>query len=517
MPIGAAWDAFELRGYSPWSAEKIAREALEGRRRAPSEMPGDFVVTARGVRAGRPVEAIITSAVAAMPYFHARAGGAFVHGPSVFDVARRAGLAWRWNERAVRCLAWLGHTFGEDTLHPDVRRVPPDAVLLHDGERLELTHGSFWRGAFGAPRASLDEAVRAFGEATDDLLAERPVVTLSAGFDSRAVLARVLRAGVRPALLTMGRADATDRIVAAAIARDHGLDHHVVELHARDYLTHGKAIAAITSGTKTAGNWHTYLFSRHAAGLAPGPLLGGTNGEFARTYYRDKGAPARAFDLGPTRLATAYFAARIERRRRRFPFPLPFLRDAGPAAALALARDLGALVASAPSPLDALDLFYATQRVRHFIGNGLALCAATKPPASPFLDARWIRAAGHLRRADKLGSRLHRRIIADNAPGLLRYPVHAEPEMAREPPPLYWRRRSPEVSYNVFGEVIRLPAVRDLVVESRALDDLGPRAERERVFDHAHAESIELLLTLHFAAEAAQDAGSATAPSVVRA
>lgn len=500
------WVGFAIRGYSPWSAEKIAREALRGL--PPDEIPGDFVVTARSSRAGEERHVIVTSPVAALPYFYTVANGRFCHGATVFDVVRSAGLPWRWNERAVRCLAWLGHTFGSDTLHADVRRVPFDAIMRFENGRLNVIARGFWKTVLGGPVVSLDDAVSVFAAVSGEMLRDQPVLAMSGGFDSRVILAQFLRAGIEPALITMGPPDSTDRLVASAIARDHGLRHHVVELRPSEYLAHARTIVQLTSGTKTARHWHAYFLGREAAGLATGPLFGGTNGEFARTYYLDLGAPAKAFDLGPAVLAAAYFGARLERRRRRFHLPLPFLRDTGLATALSIARDIAEVVVGPRSALDALDFFYASQRVRHFIGNGMALCSAFKPSVSPFLEPRWIRAAGHLRRTDKMGSRFHRRAIAENAPRLLEYPVHAEERVAPRPTPLYWLRRSREVGYDVFAEVIDLPHTREILLDSTLLDEFGPRSERERVMRERHVESIEFLLTLHFAAEAARDSAA---------
>lgn len=487
----------ELFGHSPWMPDRIVGEALRGTPLA--EIPGDFVV----VQEAEGATTILSSAVAARPYFYTERGGRLIHGPEVFAIAREARLGWRWNERALLSLAWLGHTVGEDSLHPEVRRVPPLSIIRYERGRLSIVRQCFWETLFDGPELRLDDGVRAFHEVIDESMGEQPLVSLSGGFDSRAILARVLRRGLRPKLVTMGRKESTDRVVATAIAKDHGLEHHIVELRAEDYLAHARAVTRICSGTKTAGNWHTYLYNRKAAELGASPHLGGSNGEIARSFYLDKGILALGAEALPAEAAFAYFAARVARRRKKMSLLSPFLGKATASAGLAFAKELSDMVASAPNVNAALDVFYTTQRVRHFIGNGIALCDAFVPSVSPFLDARWIRVVGRLPRREKLGSRLHRRIVAENAPSLLRYPVHAEGRMTAVPPRLYWLKRSNEIGFGAFGEVLRLGATRELLLDGSHLDAWFPRPLRERALVEGHAEAIELLLTLHFAAEAA--------------
>src|SRR5581483_7499922 len=135
MAQGPSYARFSLRGYSPWPAEKIACAVDAGTPIA--DIPGDFTVVAEGARNGAPYTRIVSSVVAAPPYYYARdrrAGRTFAHGPTVFDVVRLAQLPWRWNGRAISFLALLGHTVGDDTLHPDVLRVPNAAVITVEGE-----------------------------------------------------------------------------------------------------------------------------------------------------------------------------------------------------------------------------------------------------------------------------------------------------------------------------------------------------------------------------------------------
>jgi asparagine synthase (glutamine-hydrolysing) len=467
-----------------------------------AEIPGDFVAVATG--AGGAVT-LVTSTVGASPYFWAvgGAGGVrFAHGPNVFDVAQGAGLAWQWNRRAVGFLAVLGHTVGLDSLHEAVERTPPASVVTWDGARVALrTEARTWPGFFDQPKASdLDPAVRVLADVFDEMRAPSsagPWVSLSAGFDSRLLLALCLRAGIKPRALTMGFDASTDVKVARQIATAMGLEHRVIELVPEDYLRHATAIVHRTSGGKTAAHWHTDLYVR-AAGLGPGDVhYVGSNGEFARTFYFDRGAIARTLAVGPARMLEPFLLAKFVRRARQLP---PALLDVGPSPR-ALARHAASLVDGVVHGFgDALDAFYTMQRVRHFIGLGLALYSAHGAPRSPFLDARWLRAIARLPRVERLGCNYHRRAIATFDRRLLFFPVGEDGPMEPRAPFFYHLNKAKAVTYSAFDRVLEDPRVVDILAESRSLDDLVPRAVR---IDAARAKSpaVEVLLTLHYAGE----------------
>jgi hypothetical protein len=158
--------------------------------------------------------------------------------------------------------------------------------------------------------------------------------------------------------------------------------------------------------------------------------------------------------------------------------------------------------------MDYLDRFYARERVRHFIGNGLALYAKHGCPVSPFLDARWVRAAAGLNRREKLGSNFHRRVIQRNYPALLAHPIGASETMAPVAPAGYWKQSSIPVSYSPASELLRRAEVTDILAESPHLRVLMPQHAVARVVATGTAEVKEFLLTTHFAGEAAAHVSS---------
>jgi hypothetical protein len=502
MPAPAMFTNLTLHGYSPWTVERILSKVDGGTKIA--DLPGDFTAVASGTRDGQPYVRIVTSMVAARPYYFARCRGLFVHGPSVFEVVRDAHLAWRWNRRAITALALFGHTVGDDTLHPDVAHLPYAAVITAHGDSLRIERqDQAWSAAFAPQSASdPDEAVSTLEKVFGEMAVPNAVLSLSAGFDSRLLLALTLKAGYRPRALTMGFAASTDVRVARQITAALGLEHVVVEIAADDYFAHARSIVAATSGTKTASHWHTDLYAR-AAGLGANVVhYVGSNGEFARSFYLDWGLAGVAVGAGPTALLTAYFAARLARRARRFPRPLfkggPGLMEFVRTAARSATRHTHTLA-------DALDCFYATERVRHFIGNGLALYAQHGAPRSPFLDGRWIRAVAALPRTERLGSNYHRRAIAALWAPLAAFPMGAGGPMERRAPPLYHFRDPKPKGYSPFADVLLDARTRELVVEASALDEILPRANRLAAVNRRDP-SVELLLTLAIAADLGREA-----------
>ncbi len=488
----------DLIGHSPWPPSRLLSALVAGER--VGDLPGDFVLIASRPDGGP--QLIATSVLGTRPYFYLDRPGTPHHGRDLFALARSARLPWRWNLDALRGVAWFGHTVGTHTLHPEIQRVPPASVLIHSGSHWRVTADPFWDDTFGTARIGLDDAVDIFDTVLDEQLAHRPLISLTAGFDSRALLARALAVGLTPDALTMGHGRSTDVVIATRIAEATGLKHSVVQLEAEDYFRHAALITRLTGGTKTIGNWHAFFYCQDRPPNEP--HLVGSNGEFARTFFWDKGVLARGVGLGGRLAARAYWAARIGGRARRMAAFLPFLTPNGRTDAIAFSeRSLRLVTTTRADGLDVLDRFYATERVRHFIGNGLNLCGYFTAPMSPFLDARVIRAVAALPRTEKLGSNFHRRVIARNAPQLMAFPVGGTPVRHRAEAG-YWRRRQQDwVPYSPMAGVYGDPRTGEILRDSPHIAHFLSAADREHVAVAGATEVQEFLLTLHFAGEAA--------------
>jgi asparagine synthase (glutamine-hydrolysing) len=472
--------ATRLVGYSARTPEEIVASALAGEQ--PESRPGDFTAIVEGDSGPTSIK-VVSSAIAAHPCYAAPDEAGRLHvGADVFTVARSACLPWSWNVRAIRCLALFGHTIGRDTLHPHVYRVPPDVLIRAEhGQVSEHTLGFWERSTRDVPDcgpadvlASLREALRRDSAGHDVLL------SLSAGYDSRLLLGLCLEQGLRPRTVTMGPPDATDVSVAVELARVCGLSHERIELNAKDYLVHALAISAATSGVKLAGAWHTYLYARAAGARDREIHLVGSNGEFARSFY----LPGRSAILGsrlPPSAVHLYWLIRLERRRLRFR-SWPLINGGGVVESARIAYGHQAVGADLSS---VLDHFYATERVRHFIGNGLALYSVAGRPRAPFLDADVVDKIRRLPREQRVQNRFHGWAIASIAPRLATLPYN-----------LPFPSASRHVGYSPFSGVRQLPRTAEIVMDCPALDDLVPRPTRERLLAIGSPAEFELLLTL---------------------
>jgi hypothetical protein len=148
--------------------------------------------------------------------------------------------------------------------------------------------------------------------------------------------------------------------------------------------------------------------------------------------------------------------------------------------------------------LPALDAFYAEQRVRHFIGGGLACYSTFGSPRSPFLDGNWIRAVAKLARRFKQASYFHSSVTRLLCPALAHFNYNSLPD------------NSAGVSYNPFPKVVRSPLLTELLIESKYLDHWTTRQDRIKILQDSHCNQEEernLWMTLHFASKVVSDYG----------
>ena len=472
----------------------------------PSKWPGDFVFVVENSRpSGEAVTTLISSAVAATPYYYTVTGNGFHHGASVFQVAAAAGLEWRWNRRAVNCMALFEHCLQDDTLHSDIRRVPACSRLTFENNSLRIELDPAVLDSFTAPEdIHSDELAQITIDVFSEMTRGREVaVSLSAGYDSRALLALALNAGMQPVIGTMGTAGSTDMKVAAKITAALGLEHRCIEINARDYMKHAANIIRVTSGVKSAAHWHTYLYASQIGFPQDRLHLVGSNGEIARTYFLDKGIAALGANCIGSFLRMLFFNAKFGAQRK-----LPSLDLKSfllPAELDDITKSLAAAnssISQGSGLLRPLDEFYTMQRVRHFIGGGLAAFNSVMQATSPFLDSRFVTGAARLRRQYKMNSRFHRQLIRRCSPELLDFPTDdTQTTMASQDRLLYWLRRYPNTSYSPLGEFLQSPEVEEIVLESPHLEQFMLRKDRAVVLINRQQQFLCFLVTMHMVCE----------------
>jgi hypothetical protein len=455
-----------LLGYCPDSPADVLAQVAAGVK--PSGLKGDFVLIAEGVdeATGRPQTVFVSTVVSAVPYFFHADGESLSHASNVFECCEKAGIPWRWNYRAIAQLALFDHVITDESMHADIRRVPQASVLRFCDGKLECHMDSYWHDRYLSPRhdAKVDDGVGLILQLLGELPSERGhTLSLSAGYDSRLLLAGLMHLKRDVTSASMGHEHSTDSRVAAQLAQAAGIPFRRLEIVAIDYIKYARGIVTTTSGEKTFSHWHTGIYSERV-GFDPAAWhLAGSNGEICRSYYFDKGwqglllqwAGVRAW---PLRLRIKHSI--------RFTIPRRMCDAIEPTGEfrkhLSTGRYLREACVRGPRFLDGLEMFYASHRVRYFIGLGLALYRHAFPTMSPFLDVRFIDYVSRLPHSWKMASRFHRSMIVRLYPQLADFPTDdTRVPMSASPGPFYYRRHHPFTSYNPLPQARDLPQVRE--------------------------------------------------------
>ena len=138
---------------------------------------------------------VVTSPVGATHYYFAEHNGRFFHGDQVAEILRRSGLDWRWNWQALGDLCQLENLTDNQTLHPEIHRVPPGSILHFTDGRV-ARHSESVLDRIPAAPADPDAAVAALNAAVLRLAGDKPYLSLSGGFDSRVILSSMLHQGL---------------------------------------------------------------------------------------------------------------------------------------------------------------------------------------------------------------------------------------------------------------------------------------------------------------------------------
>ncbi len=420
---------------------------------------------------------IITSPVGAMHYFYAIRDGKFYHSDKVADVLKDSGLDWQWDWRALGDLCQLENLTDNATLHSRIRKVPPGSVLhFHDG-KIDLESRQYI-DSIKRQRPDPDTAVAALNEEVAFWAGNAPYLSLSGGFDSRVILSSMLKQGIKPHLITMGSDQCSDVQVTRKIASAFGLKHDMITLELRDFVAHSAEISRLTNGTKTAWHWHTYLYPLKAKIAKDSAFFVGTLGEFARSYYFNKGCLARTADMFGEQSLLLFWKLRLQRHRTFFGNELQglapeFSGQLDPAGIASRAKRLTGLCHR--RFLAGLSRFYFEQRVPNFYANGIKMYLATSNWRSPYHSRKWISAVWNLGNEWKLGSNWHRYAIRKNFPQLLDFPEEngfTPGKMLPKAPPFYWTpfmRRTPYITYNLSTGWFRDTQIQEFMRENTSL------------------------------------------------
>ena len=480
-----------VTGFSPWRVERIVASLRSDAN--PTNLPGDFVLSISGTYQNEHFTILVSSVITAVPYFHYTNGqGELYHHKNFFDLYRLSGLKWAWNRKALFCLNNFDHLIGDDSLHPEIKRLKNASILVNFRAKTWLTtFQEFDRQGL----CDLEQGIHIYKSLCDDYLdsSRNIFLSLSAGMDSRLLLATCLAKGIKPLTATMGKRTSTDVKIAGLLAKRFALEHRSIELEVKDYLDASvkRQIIYATGGTKSLNNWHTFIYI-NKVDYSPQCLhFAGSNGELTRSYYFDKGVFAKVLQLSDLGFLPFYFSLKINKGNR---YVIKSLYT--PEVAEQVKKEITGL-AVGHNDMEKFDHFYATQRVRHFIGNGVALYNLKFKTTSPFLDNRFIKLAQGLSRKYKLNSIFHKAAIRHLCPDLLSFPNSENSSPINDfGSDFYFLRKSAFVGYGIGDELLSSHEFQSTIVENPDLDDWVDKKERVGLFENKEMRTISFLATL---------------------
>lgn len=200
----------------------------------------------------------------------------------------------------------------------------------------------------------------------------------------------------------------------------------------------------------------------------------------------------------PTFMLKYYWMLRLKKRHSKFYVHNPFIKNKE--YTLSQFSEFSKVGShwGASKFLPACDAYYSYERVRYFIGAGLACCAVHGHPRSSFLDAEWMRAIAKLDRKYKQGNYFHSSSTKLLCPEISNISYNKTPE------------NSNVVSYNPFSELVESSSVLEMLIDSKYLNQWISKNDRIRLFHDSNCSQLEernFWMTLHFAAKVVTDYG----------
>jgi|GEM_PF-4582690 len=170
---------------------------------------GDFIIVVHDKKNDRLF--IINDTVGRLPFFYAHVDGAFVASREVkFILPFMETIEFK--KGALLEYLVYGFPFGENTLIDGIAALRPSSLLVYDMGKNDLFSTTFsppslerkaWTGRKKTAAAFREKFIEGLGTRLGALGEHEPVVSLSGGLDSRALLAGMLDLGVSPRVLTM--------------------------------------------------------------------------------------------------------------------------------------------------------------------------------------------------------------------------------------------------------------------------------------------------------------------------
>jgi hypothetical protein len=341
----------------------------------------------------------------------------------------------------VSAFLQLGYPLRAATPFRRVRALGGDQALRASGGRPVISRADGMAPGGASPvAAALVDAVTPLRDGA------APVeLSMTGGKDSRLIAAALTAAGVPFRARTHGFASHPDVIVAGMIAERLALEHTVTEPRPAatalapdqdEVLSRLRSAVLMSDGMLSAFE-NLGRPDPVTAGSAAPVQAGGHGGELLRGGYAQaawRSGPAARPATGSrvsssagvlTSAAVLSSAAATELFRRMTTRRLGLLRPAAAAAYLASLTPPAAALAS--GPLHALDDFYLINRAGRWSAAARQAYLIRAPLVQPFFADQVVRAARAVPLRQRIGDQLHRDVLAELCPELLRIPLADKP------------------------------------------------------------------------------------------
>jgi hypothetical protein len=428
----------KVLGYCDFSIQVLEDYFRQKNYKRIQDMDGEYTIICEEMG----ITTIVTSYIGAIQYFYYYDGSRFAHGSSIIKIAAALNLNWIWDWEALGDLCELENLTQNRTLHRHIKKVPSGSILTYDGT-LKLRTIKIL-DQFKISEADPNDAINILNQQTLKWSSTNPFISLSGGFDSRLILSSMLKQEIFPTVVTVGNDDNSDMQVAEMISKRYLLEQVKVNLDVQDLIDNGEYIASLTNGAKPSCHWHTFLYPQKAKINKNQSFFVGTLGEFARSYYFDKGFLALLNDSFSELAQIRFWVMKLLRHRTFYDDELHLLRKE-----LNLQINSDGVKKRAKRNanlafgefLSGGTRYYLEQRVPNFYANGISMYNSHSSWRSPFHNTKWLEKVWNLSDHWKLGSNWHRLAIYRNFPELLDFPEEKgflKNRMLRKAPPLYW-------------------------------------------------------------------------------
>lgn len=358
------------------------------------------------------------------PIFHSQHGSKHLLCSSRQNMAKRLGEQCQVNPQGLIQLLAYGQMFNETSLLSGVQQLKAGRIFKinevngygqTEPKNLNLLNHS---------ATTLNNAVDAFHNAVGLCFknSDQPIISLSAGLDSRLILAAALSNGVRPICLGYGDHRSSDMIIASEIAKKFNLPFFKADLNSQsDYWGAAQRIAREGGGEVPIQHGHALLDEKLLSLTQGRSIITGTGGEFYRAFYYDRGMPGYGLfgsQLLRERLsprANRYIVQEFGKLSTPFFNAFPALQ---PEMEMMLSNILQPYESETGSAADYMDRVYLGERVSRMVVAGQQLLDRYYDRCHPFLEPQVVHEVGNLPVSYKLGSTFHRKAIEILSPEL---------------------------------------------------------------------------------------------------